>query len=87
MIRNRNYFLNKIGDETILIPVGSEVIRLNGLLLLNRTAEFIWHKLENEVSQEEIVESIIDKFEVSRQTASEKVNEFLNQLKEKGMVS
>ena len=51
MLRKTEYVLKNLGNEHILVPTGGEVTNLNGILVLNDTALFIWKMLENEITE------------------------------------
>ena len=54
MLRKTEYVLKNLGNEHILVPTGGEVTNLNGILVLNDTALFIWKMLENEIDEKDL---------------------------------
>ncbi|MFA7361283.1 MAG: PqqD family protein [Candidatus Kapaibacterium sp.] len=86
MKRKENFVLQNIGDEHILVPIGAEVVNLNGILVLNETAMYLWEQLSDEKSTEQLINAIMEKFDVDDITAANDVNNFIGDLKEKGML-
>ena len=87
MKRKENYILKNIGNENILIPTGNEVVNLNGILVLNKTACFLWEKLEEDTTKEELVKALSAKYEIDTESAIEHVEAFINELISKEMIA
>lgn len=87
MKRKENYILQKIGDEHIIVPISTEVTNLNGILVLNKTAVFIWEELKEEKTREELVKSLEIKYEIDKDTASKDVDDFIKELFSKSMIT
>ncbi|MFA5011881.1 MAG: PqqD family protein [Ignavibacteria bacterium] len=86
MKRKENFVIQNIGDEHILVPTAMEVVNLNGILVLNNTAKFLWEELSTEKSSEQLIEALIEKFDVDEEKASKDLNNFICDLKGKGML-
>lgn len=78
-----DFILREVAGETILIPVGAKALEFNGILTLNEVAVEIWKDLRDGKSREQILENILDQFDVSSETASADLDEFLQLLQEK----
>lgn len=53
---------------------------------LNESAAFIWKALELGESRDQILSSIINEFEIDRETASGQLDDAVLDLKEKGLI-
>ena len=71
-----------IAGDTILVPVGKTVYDSNGLFVLNEVATFIWDNLAGCETQAEIVDKILEEYEVFREEAEKDTAEFLGKLRE-----
>ncbi|NCC51157.1 MAG: PqqD family protein [Spartobacteria bacterium] len=69
-----------IREEYILVPVMSSEENLNSLYTLNETAGLIWREACAGGSEQDLVEQVIARFEVDRETAREDVHHILNDL-------
>lgn len=83
---NPDYIVKTIVDETVVVPTGKAVQYFNGLISTNDVAGFIWQNMEACASPNEMVEKVLESFEVDRETAEKDVISFLNTLKEVGMI-
>jgi len=66
-----------IDSETILVPLVNSVAQMNEVITLNELGTFIYHLLEKQKSFSELVEEILNTFEVDRQEAVDDLNSFL----------
>lgn len=71
-----------IAGDTILVPVGKTVYDSNGLFVLNEVAASIWDVLGDCETQDEIVDKILEEYEVSKEEAERDTAEFLGTLRE-----
>ena len=68
MKRNTDFMLRDIAGEVILVPTGAATQQFNGMITLNEVAAFIWKNLDESKSKEELVDKIMDEFEVDEET-------------------
>lgn len=71
-----------IAGDTILVPVGKTVYDSNGLFVLNEWATFIWDILPSVETEEQIVEKILEEYDVSKEQATADIAQFLDKLRE-----
>ena len=79
---NGNFILKKIGDTFYAVPLGSISKEIKGMIKLNNTAAFIWQKIEDGISSEEIVNTLSNEFKTDKATAQKDFDEFTSALKE-----
>lgn len=82
MLLKKGYVLRNIADQYIVVPVGERVNDLHGMLVLNKTAAFLWELMESEQSLSFIVNALTAKYDISADEAQKETQEFINQLKE-----
>ena len=80
------YVLREIAGEYILVPIGNTAIEMNGMITLNEVGVFIWEKLKSKCTIEELLEAILDEFEIDEERARKDLNEFLQQLNEAHLI-
>lgn len=82
----QQFVLREIAGDSILIPIGNINDSFQGIMTLNETSVFIWKQLEREKDKEEILEAILEEYEVSREQAERNLEEFLKALKKIGIL-
>lgn len=78
-IKNK-YVVQDMDGELILVPLSSQVARMNQMFVLNELGKFIWENILENSSEEQIIEAILKNFEVEKITAQTDLNNFLDKL-------
>lgn len=81
-IKEDSFVLRQIADEYIVVPIGSEADIQNCIIKLNETSAFLWGLLENEKTINELVDSLINEYEIDYDTAKRDVTLFCKNLTE-----
>ena len=76
-----NFMLRKVADTYVVVPVGDAVAEFNGMINLNEAGAFLWQLLENETTAEQVVEGLLQQYEVDEAIAKRDVDNFINELK------
>lgn len=74
--------LRKIAGETILVPVGEDALRINGLITVNAVGALLCEQLNRERTTEELVSAVTERFDIDAKTAREDIALFVQTLKE-----
>lgn len=75
------YVLREVADQIIVVPTGQAAINFNGVITLNKSGKLLWETLTNNVSFDDLVNVLLEKYEVSKEQASRYVLEFLETLR------
>lgn len=75
-----------IAQDTVLVPVGKTIYDSNGLFILNGAGAFLWDHLETAESEEELLALLLDKYEITEEVARKDLHDFLNKLREMGIL-
>ena len=78
-IKNR-MVCRKVDNEMVLVPLVSDVAEMKVIYTLNEVASFIWEKVDNVNTFEEIVIAVVDNFDTDKKTATDDINEFFNEI-------
>ncbi len=81
-----DYKLRKVANEYVVVAVGRELSRFNGMISLNETGAFLWKLLEQEISKEDVVERLCQEFQVTNEKAAYDVNVFVEKLRDAGVL-
>lgn len=82
MKANKNFMLREVAGEHILIPVNEAAKKLYGLITLNDSGLLLWNRLQEGCSQEELIQAMLDEYEVDRETAERDTEIFLQKMRE-----
>lgn len=81
-----NFVYREVVGEHILVPTGPVSEDQNGLFVMSEWGAFIWHRLEQGNTKDEILKAILAEYEVDAETASRDLDEFLTQLEQFGVI-
>ena len=82
----KDFVLRNIAGEIILIPTGTTTQDFNGLITLNEVAAFIWNSIENVGDEREIIDKVLEEYDVDLETATNDVERFIGVLKKYDMI-
>lgn len=86
IIRNNDFVLREIAGESFLIPVGDIASKFNGMVTVNEMSAFLWKHLENETTEDNLVNAILEAYEVEEVEAKEDLHAFLMRMKALEMI-
>ena len=78
--------LREVAGNWVVIPTGSQVIEMGGIISLSESGAFLWKLLKEEKSKEELVKAFLEEYDVSEATARKDVEEFIEELSHKKLV-
>lgn len=82
----KEFIVRRIMGDNILVPKGSTAMDFNGLITLNEAALDIWNLIPDAADENGIVEEMLKLYEVDRPTLERDVAEFLDQLRQQGIL-
>ncbi len=80
----KEFTLMNVGIQNIVVAVGDEADRFNGMIRLNETGNFIWGFLVEGIEKEELVQKMCSEYGIDEKKAEEDIDAFLKTLEEVG---
>lgn len=81
------FVLRNVVGEYILMPIDDMISRFNGTILLNEVSAFIWEKLQDPISKEDLMKAIVEEFEVEEEVAARDLEDLLDKFNEFGILT
>ena len=78
----KEFILREIAGDYVIVPTGKTALEFNGLITVNELGAFIWKKMQQDISEDNLVSAILDEYEDKEETARNDVKEFLGKLEE-----
>ena len=78
--------LRDIAGEKYLIPIGEAAQKYNGMFVINSLGAFLWEMIPLVNTEEELVEKVLEQYEITLDEAKTDVNEFVSKLREMGII-
>jgi len=80
MKQNPNYLLRNVAGSTVLVPVGEATKDFPGMVTMNATSTYLWEQLSQPKTEAELVQALLDRYEVTESQAKADVAEFVKTL-------
>lgn len=76
----------EVDEQTMAVPVGDGAEKFHGILKLNDSAAAILELLKEDTTLEAVTEKLLEQFDSSKEEMEEYVTDYVNQLKEAGLI-
>ena len=80
------YLLREIADSWIVVPIGERVIDFKGMMTLNESGAFLWGCLTEDISYEQLLDCLLEEYDVDEKTARADLDEFISQARKSGVL-
>lgn len=80
------FLVRKIAGDNVLVPVGKTVSSFNGLIMMNDMGLYIWDNLKYVDTEEDMLNKILDEYDIDKDTAKADMEEFLEILKKSDII-
>ena len=74
------FILREIAGNFIVIAIGNTVKDFNGVITLNETGAFLWKQLEKGATKEQLLEALLNEYEVTQEIALQHIDKFIEKL-------
>ena len=82
----KEFVLREIAGDYIIIPTGKTVLEFNGLITVNEVGVSLWNMLQEDVTLDDLVQGILEEYDVEEAIAREDIQEFLDKLAVDGIL-
>jgi hypothetical protein len=86
MKRKADFMMQNVGGEDLLVPLGAQVMDLNGLITLNDTVAGAWELPAEERSLDELTAAVAERFDVAAEIARADVQTFVDEITRLGLL-
>lgn len=80
------FILRKVADTYVVVAVGAEAKKHNVMITLNETGNLLWEKLEEGADEAELVNAMLDVYDIDRDTAKADVERFIQKVKNEDLL-
>lgn len=77
----------ELGDQIVVIPVGDGASNFHGVIKVNEVGAKILKYLSEDLSEDVIIERLIEEYDAPLEVLQESVRCFLSSFEEKGMLT
>ena len=78
--KNDQIVANKIGDEYVLVPISDNIADMDNVFSINEVGSFIWEHINGKNSVQDIIQMVLNEFDVDEKTAEYDVENFIREI-------
>ena len=80
------FVVRDIMGQCVVVSTGEASESFSGMIKLNDTGKDIWEAVNAGKTEEEIVEQIVNDYDVEKERAKASVDKFINEMKDHGFI-
>ena len=77
-----DFAVREIVGEYVMVPLGAGALAFSGMIATTETGATLAEALQKEMTRQELLQLLLDEYEIDEATAAADLDEFLNQLKQ-----
>lgn len=81
-----SFILREVAGEYLVVPTGENIEIFDGAIVLNEISAFVWKKLENGTSRDELLADILDEYDVEQNIAEQDLDDLLDRMRSYGVL-
>ncbi len=80
------FVLRKVADSYVVVAVGAEAKKHNVMITLNETGALLWEKLSEGAEMNDLVQAILEVYDIDEATAEADVEKFIEKVNTEGLI-
>ena len=76
------FVLRQVAGSYLVISAGGDSVDFNGMITVNETGAFLWEKLTEGASKDELLDAMLAEYEIDAETAGADIEEFIKLLED-----
>ena len=72
------FMLSEVAGSYVVVAVGKRSEQFNGMVNMNETGAFLWKLVEKGASREELLDGLLQAYEVEPEKAAQDVDKFIS---------
>ena len=83
-----DFTIQQVGETSfVAVPVGKTSEHFHAMISLNATGAFLWKRMaEKDCTEEDLVNAILEEYDVAREVAAADIHRIVEQLRESGVL-
>lgn len=80
------FILREVAGNSVVVAVGKRAKEFNGVINLSGAGADIWKHLQKDISKEELIDRLLEEYDVEREVLTKDVESFLQKIGEAGLL-
>ena len=82
----KDFMLREVAGYAVVVPVGEGALDFNGVINLNESGAFLWKAMEQDTTQEKMVEALLGEYDVDEVRAKADVEAFVKKMRDANLI-
>ncbi|MCR5430066.1 MAG: PqqD family protein [Eubacterium sp.] len=79
------FILRNVAGSFVVVPVGEATLDFNGMMNLNETGAFLFEKMIEGITREDLIKALTDEYDVDEETAAKDVDAFIEKVEKEDL--
>ena len=79
------FILRNVAGSFVVVPVGDATIDFNGMMNLNETGAFLFEKMIEGTTREDLIKALTEEYDVDEETAAKDVDLFIEKVEKEDL--
>ena len=79
------FILRNVAGSFVVVPIGEATLDFNGMMNLNETGAFLFEKMIEGISREDLIKALTDEYDVDAETAAKDVDTFIEKVEKEDL--
>ena len=71
------FILRNVAGSDVVVPIGQATLDFNGMMNLNETGAFLFNKMIEGTTREDLIKDLTNEYDVDEETATKDVDAFI----------
>lgn len=80
------FLVHEVAGNYVVIKIGQEAVNFNGLITLSESAKLLWDLLKDDVEVKDLVNKLLEEYDIDEETATNDTLEFIESLKKNNIL-
>ncbi len=81
------FVVQEVSDGFVAVAVGADASKFNGIIRMNKTSAFVFEQLMEEVTEDEIIAKMMDKYDAEEKVMRKDTKDFIAKLAEADLLA
>lgn len=79
------FILRNVAGSFVVVPIGEATLDFNGMMNLNETGAFLFEKMIEGITREDLIKALTDEYDVDEETATKDVDAFVEKVEKEDL--
>ena len=79
------FILRNVAGSFVVVPIGQATLDFNGMMNLNETGAFLFEKMIEGITREDLIKALTDEYDVDEETATKDVDAFIEKVEKEDL--